>query len=153
MHVVRNSDGDQAGRVTSALPDCERSSEFLGATVMDFRGADRAQPHVAACLDAAVVGTAVLDADLDLRANRDDPAVALALGCIRIGGRDRSQVHPRAAAPSRWIAARPPRQGPNFALMPRQCVRGTARRRRGTGRRSPAAYGTPAPAPPGTPKP
>ena len=67
--------------------------------------ADWAQPDVAAGFQAAVVGVAVLDPDLDLIADRDGAAVTLPLGCVRIGGCDGPQVHPRAAAPSGWIVA------------------------------------------------
>ena len=130
VQVVRDGDRDEAGRVAAGLPGGECFAEFGGAAVVDLGGADGAQPDVAAGLQPAVVGAAVLDPDLDLVADRDGAAVALPLRCVRVGGRERPQVHPRAAAPSGRIVAGHQGVVRNFASIPRQCVRGSASRRR-----------------------
>jgi hypothetical protein len=100
----------------------ERIAEFAGAAVVDFGGADGTQPDVAAGFQAAVVGAAVLDPDLDLRADGGDAAVALAFGLVRVGGRECAQVHPGAAAPSGGIVAVHEGVVRDFASIPRLCV-------------------------------
>jgi hypothetical protein len=102
---VRDCDGDEAGRVAACLPGRERGAQLASAAVVDLGGAGRAQPDVAAGLQAAVVSAAVLDPNLNLRADRDNAAVALPFWCVGIGCRYRPQVHPRAAAPSGGIVA------------------------------------------------
>jgi hypothetical protein len=61
VEVVRDGDGDEAGRVAVRFPGGECFSEFSGAAAVHFSGADGAQPDVAAGLDPAVVRAAVLD--------------------------------------------------------------------------------------------
>src|SRR5258708_8064732 len=78
VEVVWHRDRYQARGVVVRLPGGERGPQFAGAAMPDLGGADGAQPHVAAGLHAAVVSAVVLAADLDLRANLGDPAVALA---------------------------------------------------------------------------
>jgi hypothetical protein len=130
VEVVRDSDRDETGRMTVCFPCGEGVAEFGGATVVDLGGADGAQPDVAAGLQTAVVGGAVFDPDLDLVADRDGAAVALAFGCVRVGCRECPQVHPCAASPSGRIVAGHQGVVRNFASIPRQCVRRSGRRRR-----------------------
>ncbi|MGB6454843.1 MAG: hypothetical protein WBH47_10180 [Streptosporangiaceae bacterium] len=131
--VVRDGDGDQTGCVALALPGGEGVAEFGGAAVVDFGGADGAQPHVAAGFQPAVVRGAVLHPDFDPVTDRDGAAVALALGCVRVGGGEGPQVHPCAAAPSGRIVAGDQGVVRNFASIPRQSVRGSGSgRSRGT---------------------
>ena len=130
VQVVRDGDRDQARCVPLRLPGGEGVAEFGGAAVVDLGGADGAQPHVAAGLQAAVVRGAVLDPDLDLVADGDGAAVALPLRSVGVGGREGPQVHPRSAAPSGGIVAGHQGVVRNFASIPRQCVRGSASRRR-----------------------
>src|SRR5215470_2045429 len=83
--VMRHRDGYQTRGIPCRLPGGERGAQFVGPAVPDLGGADWTKPHVAASLDSAVVSAAVLAADLDLGADRNDPTVALAFGRIRVG--------------------------------------------------------------------
>jgi hypothetical protein len=87
VEVVGDGDRDEAGRVAVWFPGGKCVAEFGGAAVVDLGGADGAQPHVAAGLQPAIVGAAVLDPDLYLIADRDGAAVALPQWCVRVGGR------------------------------------------------------------------
>ena len=114
------------------FPGGEGVAELGSAAVVDLGGADGAQPDVAAGLEAAVIGAAVLDPDLNFSADRDDAAVALPHRRVRVRGREGAQVHPGAASPTGRIVAGHKAVVRNFASIPRQCVRGSVRRSRGS---------------------
>jgi hypothetical protein len=101
VQVVRHGDRDQAGGVAILGPCVEGVAEFGGAPVVNLRGADRAQPHVAAGFQPAVLRGAVLHPDLHPVTDRDGAAVALTLGSVRV---HRRQGPSDEAAAFRWAS-------------------------------------------------